>query len=260
MRADQAPAGADVRERLQPLAHVLAAAGDRRQRAGRRGRGRRTSRSISSSIVAVSSDRFSALGSSGAKSGSPRSEPEHGVQLAGDARRGRARAARTPSRSSRHSSQPSRAPARYSCSVPSVASISRPSYSYQPASGAMCANPRVGEEAQQLELGVDARLEPAEHLQDQALAEDDRRVGLLDADRPHVDRAAEPGRRRCSAQRKRSVPSPRATLGRAADAVQQLARRARRRRARRRPSSRRRSAITRSVQPSAAGRRPSGSW
>jgi hypothetical protein len=41
----------------------------------------------------------------------------------------------------------------------------------------------LGQEAEQLELGVDAGLEPAEHLQDQLLVEDDRRVRLLGSDR-----------------------------------------------------------------------------
>ena len=52
------------------------------------------------------------------------------------------------------------------------------------------------EEAQQLELRVHARLDAPERLQDQLLAEHDGGVGLLDADGPHVDRAAERRRRR----------------------------------------------------------------
>ena len=69
----------------------------------------------------------------------------------------------------------------------------RPSTSYQPASAAMCGNPRVGQEAQQLELRVHARLDPAERLHDQLVAEHDRGVGLLDADRAHVDGAGSAG-------------------------------------------------------------------
>src|SRR5262249_43223459 len=42
----------------------------------------------------------------------------------------------------------------------------------------------VGEEAQDLELGVDARLELAEHLEDNSLVEHDRGVRLLDPHRP----------------------------------------------------------------------------
>ena len=52
----------------------------------------------------------------------------------------------------------------------------------------------LGEEAQRLELGVDARLEPAEDLEDELVVEDERRVRLLAA---HGSRllqlAAEPG-------------------------------------------------------------------
>ena len=44
----------------------------------------------------------------------------------------------------------------------------------------------LGEEAEQLELGVDARLEPAVELQDEPLVEHDRCVGLLDSHRPGV--------------------------------------------------------------------------
>ena len=48
-----------------------------------------------------------------------------------------------------------------------------------------------GQEAQQLELGVLARLDAPERLQDQRVAEHDRGVRLLDPDRAHVDRAAQ---------------------------------------------------------------------
>ena len=52
----------------------------------------------------------------------------------------------------------------------------------------------LGQEAQHLELRVDARLEPAEHLEDQLLVEDDRAVRLLRADRTHLAQLApEPG-------------------------------------------------------------------
>ena len=44
----------------------------------------------------------------------------------------------------------------------------------------------LGEEAKQLELGVDPRLEPAVELQHETLVEDDRRVRLLDSHRPRV--------------------------------------------------------------------------
>src|SRR5439155_3407733 len=39
---------------------------------------------------------------------------------------------------------------------------------------------------QHLELGVDPRLEPAEHLEDELLVEDDRRVRLFRGDGPHL--------------------------------------------------------------------------
>ena len=135
---------------------------------------------------------------------------ERRVQLAGHRRRAReaveqplgvggaARPAPAPSRRARRPGTPA--------GSPSVASSRRPSTSYQPASGAMCGNPRVGQEAQQLELGVDARLDAPERLQDQLLAEHHRGVRLLDADRAHVDRPAEPGARRL-AQRKRNSSS-----------------------------------------------------
>ena len=83
----------------------------------------------------------------------------------------------------------------------------------------MCGNSRRGQEAQQLELRVDARLEPAEHLEDQLVAEDDRGVGLLDADRPHVDGAAEAGVRAAPRQRKCSVAVLARDLLPSADAV-----------------------------------------
>ena len=67
----------------------------------------------------------------------------------------------------------------------------------------------LGQEAQQLELRVDARLDAPERLQDQRLAEHDRGVGLLDADRAHLDRPALG--RAPPDQRKPSVPSPACT-------------------------------------------------
>ena len=52
----------------------------------------------------------------------------------------------------------------------------------------------LGEEAEHLELGVDARLEAAKHLEDELVVEDDRRVRLLRADVACVDQlASEPG-------------------------------------------------------------------
>ena len=51
----------------------------------------------------------------------------------------------------------------------------------------MCGKPAVGEEAEQLELGVHPRLDPAVELEREPLVEDERAVRLLGAHRP--DRA-----------------------------------------------------------------------
>jgi hypothetical protein len=79
----------------------------------------------------------------------------------------------------------------------------------------------LAQEAQQLELGVDARLDAPERLQDQRLAEHDRRVRLLDADRAHLDGAALARRRPPSGTRACRRPPARR---RRAHQVQQLAR------------------------------------
>ena len=110
--------------------------------------------------------------------------------------------------SGRRSSCRARAPSRRCPStncwrMPSVASICRPVYEYQPTSRAMFANPCSVEEAQQLELRVDARLEPAEDLEDQLVVEHDRRVRLLGADGPRLA-----GARRRSRRRRRTRPTP----------------------------------------------------
>ena len=49
----------------------------------------------------------------------------------------------------------------------------------------------LGEEPSDLQLGVDARLHPAEDLEDKALPEDHRRVGLLDPRGGHVQVVAQ---------------------------------------------------------------------
>ena len=84
--------------------------------------------------------------------------------------------------SSSASSQPSSPPRTYSWRIPSVAASGPPAYAYQPPSGGDVREAVLGEEAQHLELGVDAGLEPAEDLEDQLVVEDDRRVRLLGAD------------------------------------------------------------------------------
>src|SRR5207302_9124344 len=44
--------------------------------------------------------------------------------------------------------------------------------------------PVLREEPQHLELGIDSRLEPPEHLEDELVVEDDRRIRLLGAHLP----------------------------------------------------------------------------
>ena len=85
------------------------------------------------------------LGSSGANAGSEASEPSAECSspvTSPSARSAFEQALGVGASSSSASSQPSFAPARNCCRMPSVASTSRPSKSYQPASGAMCGNPR----------------------------------------------------------------------------------------------------------------------
>ena len=55
----------------------------------------------------------------------------------------------------------------------------------------------LGEEAQNLELRVDAGLEPAEDLEDQLFVEDDRRVRLLRADVARVEQLLAEGGEAC---------------------------------------------------------------
>ncbi len=139
----------------------------------------------------------STLGSSGAKSGSDGSEAstECISPVTSPSRRSRVRnSSGADCSSSSASSQPSSASGTYCCRIPSVASTGRPEYAYQPCRAAMLAKPLSGEEAQELELRVDPGLEPAVRLQDQLVAEDDGRVRLLDARRPHLELAAERGR------------------------------------------------------------------
>ena len=72
-----------------------------------------------------------------------------------------------------------------------------------------------------LARGADARLDAAERLQDQRLAEHDRGVRLLDADRPHVDGPAL-ARAACPAEGEHAVARPH--VGAGAHEVQQLTR------------------------------------
>ena len=227
MGADHPPAGADVREQLQS-ARARPGRGPRSARSpsSRAGRGTRARSARRSS--AVSSDER--LRRSAPRARTPGRRRPSRARCAARRSPRRARATRSSSASgsvassSSASSQPSRAPARNSCRMPSVASIRRPSNSYQPASGAMCGKPRADRKRSSSSSGLIARLDAAEHLQDQRLAEHDRRVGLLDADRAHVDACRRaPARRR--AQRKREHAVARPDLGVRAHPVQQLARR-----------------------------------
>ena len=146
MRADHAAAGADVRQRLQLLAHVLAATGDRRERLGLRqveeDRARSARRRRRSAATAPPCD-----GSSGANAGLPLSEPSavcsSPVTCAERAQARRAARRDRDASSSSASSQPSRAPARYSCRIPSVASIRRPSYLVPAGQRRRCAGTRA---------------------------------------------------------------------------------------------------------------------
>ena len=100
---------------------------------------------MSSSIVAVSSDIDSALGSSGLKAGSPGSEARQLCSCAVTAPRlpssGR-KAAGSVAIWSSASSQPPTASEKKRWATPSVAANDLPSYSYHPWSGAMLAKPR----------------------------------------------------------------------------------------------------------------------
>ena len=207
--ADHVAAGADVRERCSfsrtswPRPRIGAGRLGLGQVDGRCARSARRRRRSGSTAPPCD-------GSSGANAGSELSEPSAVCsspitspsarrlveQPVGVARR--ARPARAPSRRARR--------ARNSCRIPSVASMRRPSTSYQPASDAMLREAARGQEAQQLELGVHARLDAPERLQDQLVAEHDRGVGLLDADRAHVDRPAQAGARRLAPSGRRARP------------------------------------------------------
>ena len=164
------------------------------------------------------------VGSSGAKAGSEASEPSavcsSPITAPSAARRSSKRVRVAAPSSSSASSQPSRAPGRNSCRI-AERRVDRAAVDLVPAGqrGDVREAAR-GQEAQQLELRVDARLDAPERLQDQLVAEDDRRVGLLDADRPHVDVRRPRGR--VVAQRN-GERRPRLDVVVVAHAVQQLA-------------------------------------
>ena len=111
--ADQPAADADVREQRQAVAHLLAAAGDRRERRRCPPAGRGRARSICSSIVAVSSAERLVARAPRARRRGPRRRRRARCASGRSRRRARAAARRTPRgrvpSSSSASSQPSRA-------------------------------------------------------------------------------------------------------------------------------------------------------
>ena len=220
--ADDAPARADVGERLQALLDVLAAAADRIERlelgqldedpldllVDRRGEDRQRLRAR-------------LLGREGRVG---RLRAERRVQLAGhDAERVQVREERLGVGGQRVERE-----------VPAVGRAGQVLLQHaqrgvhEPALVLVPARDRrdvreaaLGQEAQQLELRVDARLDAPERLQDQRLAEHDRGVGLLDADRAHLDGPAF-GRAARPAEAER--PVARLHVDARAHQVQQLAR------------------------------------
>ena len=155
---------------LQALAHLLAAA----RRSARRARSRRQveeERSISSSIVAVSSASDSSLGSSGANAGSAASEPSTECMRAGDLAERAQRGRGTPRVGAELVERELPAVAARRRGTPAGSRASRRqrgprSRTSRPA--ARCSVEAVrGQEAQQLELRVHARLDAPERLEDQ---------------------------------------------------------------------------------------------
>ena len=225
VRADHAAAGAGRRERLEPLAHVLAAAGDLR---GRPLVGQLEEDALDL-LVDVGHEQRHRLGARllGRERRVLGLRAERGVQLAGHAaERAQALEQRVgPVRRSPRARAPSRRARRPG--TPAGRRASRrsagPANSYQPASGAMCSKPRAERKRSSSSSGFTPGSTPAERLQDQRLAEHDRRVGLLDADRAGPRRCPRRPARADGAQRKRT----RAVLDRdvvaLAHAVQQLA-------------------------------------
>ena len=201
--------------------------------------GRRTkTRSMSSSMVAVSSDIDSALGSSGLKAGSPASEASAVVQLRGD----RAEAAELGQEGRRIGGDliQRQLPAADGVGEEALRDAQRGAEGpalvlVPPLQRGDVRELAAGEELQHLELGIDAGLQAPEHLEHGLVAEHDRRVGLLDAHRAHrrVERAA--GRSAPRAGSGRCRPRPRASARRRSGAAARAPARGRRRR--RPPSS-----------------------
>jgi hypothetical protein len=192
--ADDAPCDVQVRQVLQQLAHVLAAALDRRERLD---------------VGQVDEDALDLLVDVG---GQQRERLR--ARLLGDERRVRAlRAERGVQIAGHRAERPEVAEQplgvrgepleRELPAVPGVGQVLLQDAERrveQPALVLVPARQRgdvreaaLGQEAQQLELGVHARLHAPERLEDQLVAEDHRGVGLLDADRPDVDGPAAAG-------------------------------------------------------------------
>ena len=186
--ADHAPAAGHAREQAHALAHLLAAAGDRRQhrvvgqlREDRLDllveRGRQQRERLGTGL----------LGGEAGIAGVGREQHVHRADdLAealevGEEARGIAAQRRERERSSRRSRR-----ARSALRMPSVASIRRPECAYEPSSGGALAKPCSRQEAQQLELGIVARGEQAVDLEHELLADHDRGVRVALADRTHA--------------------------------------------------------------------------
>ena len=250
------PPAVDVRERVELLAHVLAAAADRRDGLGVR----QVEEDALDLLVDVGVQDRERLGGRlvGREGRVGVVAAERRVQLADhDAERldaveqavrvaRRARPAPAPSRRGRRPGTPAGSRASRTDVAPVDLVPARQRGDVREAAR--------GQEAQQLELRVHARLDLAERLHDQLVAEHDRRVRLLDADRAHVDGAAEAGAAPPSGRRTRpGVGGWRAS--RAAARGRRPGRRARRRRSSRRP---RRSPARSSPRRPAAGRAAPG--
>ena len=167
-------------------------------------------RSICSSIVAVRIDRFSMLGSSGAKAGSEPSEPSAvcSAPVTSPSERSRAEQALGIGRELVERQLPAVDRARQELLQDAEVGVHQPALEVVPArQRGDVREPARAQEAQQLELRVLARLEPAERLEDQLLAEHDAGVGLLDPDGPHLHRPADARRPTPSGSRACRSPS-----------------------------------------------------
>ncbi len=152
--------------------------------------GRRVNtRSMSSSTVAVSSDSASWLGSSGEKAGSPASEASTVCICAVTSPRLATRARKASGFVSEllERQLPAAHAVREELLHDAQRGAERAAVVLVPAvERGDVREPARGEEAQQLELRVEPGLQLAEDLHHQLVAEHERRVRLLHADRPHL--------------------------------------------------------------------------